>query len=234
MAADGSDLRRLEVASPDGLGLGFGPACDHRPAWSPNGAKLLFCLTDPSGAAALYTIAPDGTGLERLTDPSVTGGLAAWSPDGRQIAFASFFCPAGLAGLGLYVMNADGSGVVRLVEMFLDGNAPPAWCVDGVSLLFQGTEKGNPTAIYTVNANGSNLTRLTDGGGLVIDPVWSPDCTSIAFVAADDADYDIHVMNADGSGRTDLVATTLMDSSPAWSPVGTKVAFETTPVEGGE
>ena len=49
--------------------------------------------------------------------------------------------------------------------MLLDVNVPPAWCSDGVRLLFQGTEKGNPTALYTINADGSNLTKLTDGSG---------------------------------------------------------------------
>ena len=58
-----------------------------------------------------------GTGLTRLTFTRFSGA-PAWSPDGRKIAFGS-------TG-GIYVMNADGSGVIRLTQSAaFDGE--PAW-----------------------------------------------------------------------------------------------------------
>lgn len=64
-------------------------------------------LVDAANASYRQLIPPDGL----ATDPS-------WSPDGQRIAFA-WFAPDG----GIYVTNADGSGVKRLTR---DGRAP-AW-----------------------------------------------------------------------------------------------------------
>ncbi len=60
----------------------------------------------------------DGSGVERLRDNEYVDYVPAWSPDGGRIAFSSFH----EGDVGIYVMNADGSGVVRLAEGYL-----PAW-----------------------------------------------------------------------------------------------------------
>jgi TolB protein len=78
-----------------------------------------------------------------------------------------------------------------------------------------------------MNADGSDVTRLTDGGH-DYNPGWSPDGTMIAFTRQGvGAQSDIYVMDADGSnvrqltdggpGKTNLY--------PEWSPDGTKIAY---------
>ena len=56
--------------------------------------------------------------------------------------------------------------------------------------------------IYTIEADGSNQTRLTNKPGYDISPKWSPDGTKIAFLGSNGFQYDIYVMNADGSNQT--------------------------------
>lgn len=73
----------------------------------------------------------DGTDQINLTnDPVASDAGPAWSPNGRQIAFAS---NAG-GRHGIFVMNADGTGVVRLTEnqavQIIDGMPVPASDVD--------------------------------------------------------------------------------------------------------
>ncbi len=191
MNADGSGVTRLSNGanpawSPDGTRIAFEwqreiylmrPSGSNRtrltdtpegyafsPAWSPDGTRIAFD-SSPRGQAIdveLYTINADGSGLTRLTrnarQQSVT---PTWSPDGRRIAF--------VRGADIYVMNADGTDVGRLVE-----NAySPAWSPDGTRIAFVSERDGNDE-IYVMNADGSGLTRLTDNLAHDGFPAWSP------------------------------------------------------------
>ena len=79
-----------------------------------------------------------------------------------------------------------------------------------------------------MNADGSDVRKLTDGDGLDSWPTWSPDGKRIAFVTHQPGNYDIHVVNADWTGRTPLVTHPAQDTSPAWSPDGKRLAFIST------
>jgi Tol biopolymer transport system component len=95
-------------------------------------------------------------------------------------------------------------------------------------IAFQTNRDGN-FEIYTVNADGSSPTRLTNVAGDDLAPAWSPDGTKIAFASArDGGGYEIYTMNADGSGQTRLTNNGAVDDAqPSWSPDGTQIAFTT-------
>jgi len=73
--------------------------------------------------------------------------------------------------------------------------------------------------IYAVNADGSNLTRLTYG----MDPDWSPDGSQITFVRWT-TPWGIYIINGDGSGER-LLFSSNVARAPVWSPDGTQIAF---------
>jgi Tol biopolymer transport system component len=79
--------------------------------------------------------------------------------------------------------------------------------------------------VYVMNADGSNVTRLTDNPAQDFDSVWSPDGKQIAFRSHRDGDEEVYVMNADGSDQRNLSDSPGGDYSPAWSPDGTQIAF---------
>ena len=79
-------------------------------------------------------------------------------------------------------------------------------------------------AIYTTEADGSNVQRITRNPRHDISPRWSPDGTKIAFESIDNIG-EIYVMNADGSNQTRLTNNPAHDFSPIFSPDGTRIAF---------
>ena len=93
-------------------------------------------------------------------------------------------------------------------------------------IAFQGG--GVDPEIYTVNPDGSGLTRLTNDEFFDGQPVWSPDGRKLAFWSGRGVNgtSDIFVMNPDGSGMTNVTNTgDRGESEPAWSPDGSKIAF---------
>ena len=87
----------------------------------------------------IYVMNADGSDLRDLTGTSTAyEGCPAWSPDGRRIAFVSDrnapSPPPGSEGerdSDIYVMNADGSGVVDVSKNAARNERYPDWSPDG-------------------------------------------------------------------------------------------------------
>src|SRR6266498_2227045 len=75
--------------------------------------------------------------------------------------------------------------------------------------------------VWSSNADGTGLTRLTQSPWPEFDATWSPDGTQIAFRSEPNGDQEIWLMNADGSEPHRLTR----GLSPAWSPDGSKIAY---------
>ncbi len=152
-----------------------------------------------------------------------------WSPDGTRIAFMS--TRSGVEQL--YVMNADGTGVVQLTHSpgFKGGED---WSPDGTQIAFASSEAGitgplgiihAPGDVYVARSDGSDARRLTSGGGLNVDPEWSKDGTRIAFFSDRGGPGEIWVMAADGSDVRRLTEGPSLNASPSWSPDSARIAF---------
>ncbi len=91
-------------------------------------------------------------------------------------------------------------------------------------IAFASNREGN-SEIYAMNPDGSEVIRLTNGGGA--DPTWSPDKKRIAFVSTRDSDNnsEIYIMNADGSEQTRLTNSLAAAWEPTWSGDGNWIAF---------
>ena len=181
----------------------------------------------------LYVTDADGSGQTRLTDclPSGVDGFEcanlydpAWSPDGTLIAFNDF--------RSIYVMNADGTDVSRLISRSWDSPyyEEPTWSPDGKWIAFCAIS-GNLSTIQVVRADGAYRTPLTSlppkgyGGGATTgdnQPAWSPDGKYIAFHSDErDLGDNIYIMRADG---TDIRWLT-RGANPSWSPDGLRIAY---------
>jgi TolB protein len=82
--------------------------------------------------------------------------------------------------------------------------------------------------IWTANADGSALRRLTTRRGAEFDPSWAPGGKQIAYRDSRrgfNHNDEIYVMSADGSGQRNLTRSPANQWSPSWSPDGRLIAF---------
>jgi TolB protein len=122
----------------------------------------------------------------------------------------------------VYVVNADGTGVVRLTHDPV-ADFDPSWSPDGRRIAYR-HEDEKSGQIYVMNADGSQKRNLTRRRGLDYSPAWSPDGRRIAFGSVRAGKATIWVMRPDGSGRRRL--NRVYGEYPAWSPDGKKIAFD--------
>lgn len=85
--------------------------------WSPDSQNILFASDmnkDYNGDYSLYTIRPNGTGLSTIAVPEYRPDSPAYSADGSMITY--LVDKEALAGLDIYMANADGTGSGIVVD----------------------------------------------------------------------------------------------------------------------
>ena len=168
---------------------------DGEPSWSPTGGQLVVRNSAACGGCSdLHVVnASDGGGRIQLsTGPGFDAG-PRWSPAGNLVAYEG-----DRGGRGIYVTAADGTGTETLVSGAVGSWGPAAWSPDGARLAFL----AGLGDVYVVNADGSQLTPVSDVRSSSGSVFWSPDSTKVGFHNANaDGWVDIFVVDADGSSR---------------------------------
>ena len=152
-----------------------------------------------------------------------------WFPDGDRIAFSH-------AG-GVYVIDSAGSRL-KLVDGGgdeLDLAYAPSVSPNGSQIAYSAYKKRSTFLfwkkakgweIVTAKPDGGGKRRLTENDRIDINPVWSPDGTSIVFGSGP---WGISVMAADGSDSRSLVNPPVewffVSGPPVLSPEGSHIAF---------
>jgi Tol biopolymer transport system component len=167
------------VIRPDGVGrqqLTDSEAREMNPTWSSDGTKIAFLAiegAEPSEmTSSIYVMNADGTERTRLTDPTIWAfGSPAWSPNGSKIAFVVLDQDGG--GTDLYLIDADGDGMLRLTH---DGSVgSPAWAPDGTRIIYS-TDSGG---LFLVDLEGrKSRIHTPTSGGTDDHPTWQPRLTT--------------------------------------------------------
>ena len=220
MRPDGTRVKRLTILPDPGWPFSA-------PEWSPDGTQLVF--TSPSRSSRLgqiYRIDADGSGLTQLTHGTgIDADSASWSPDGSKIVLKR----AGSGEYAIWVMNADGSGLVRLTSELYD-NSDPTFTPDGKHILYA-SQKDGYSAIWIMNADGSNKRRLTPAALEAASPDVSPDGSHVVFGQGGDPSRpaSIYTMGIDGSAITRLTdpGWPHHDGLPKYSPDGKQIVYLT-------
>jgi len=196
------------------------PASDYSPAWSPDGAFIVYessrGVQDDSIYARneIWVAAADGSGSRRLTHNATNDSDPAWSPGRDRIAFAAHRDGTS----DIYVMGLDGSNQVNLTRSPGE-DALPAWSPDGSRIAYI-----EDYDLRVMNADGSKPTSLTNGAE-VRSFAWSPDGTRIAVSAGlvnGSTSYRIYVIDLRNGKVLDVDHDGV---GPSWSPDGRRLAF---------
>ena len=104
----------IHAIAADGTGapqrLTFNTEEERAPAWSPDGARIVFMCRRGGNDFEICVMNADGSNQVQLTSNLVADLTPTWSLDGQQIAFHR----ATPGGLQLFLMNADGTGQRQL------------------------------------------------------------------------------------------------------------------------
>jgi TolB protein len=147
------------VAPVAGPGLTvLGPGAN--PVWSPDGLQIAMTVAD-GGATRIWVQEPDGGGRRQVADVSVASARPAWSPDGLRLVVSS-------SGLSI-VDVASG----ELAPLTSEPGSKAIWSIDG-SIAFATTGSASP-GIFVIDADSSDLRRVSGDPGVVSTMVWSPD-----------------------------------------------------------
>ena len=200
--------------------------------------------TDASTPSPARSVAPD-SGERHLTNVrQITfhgeNAEAYFSADGKRLIFQS--TRDGRTCDQQYVINVDGTGLRRVSNG--QGKTTCGYFYDRDRKIFFGSTHAADTAcpprpdpsrgyvwgldpfdIYTANADGSGLARLTNYGVYTAEGTLSPDGKTIVFTSLKDGDLDIYTMGVDGSNLRRLTTTPGYDGGPFFSPDGKQIVY---------
>ncbi len=200
MLADGSNNKELPINdAPFGTGWA---------TWSSDGTKLILEGGIRLTGRGLFVASLDGKSVVRLisTDDDYPGGWTTSSPDGKQILYTK--------DDQLWVVPATGGISRSLIKQ--PGARAALWSSDGKQIVFDAGDD-RERGIYMMNADGSNLRRITPKNVYVALPTWSPDNTKIAALCYGVQGNHLCVMNADGTSLIHITADGGFDGRISWT-----------------
>ncbi|MCP4171990.1 MAG: DUF2341 domain-containing protein, partial [Fuerstiella sp.] len=148
------------------------------------------------------------------------GGTDALAADAGHIVFER--------NSNIYTADPDGSNETLVLD---DpgglNNFAPVFSPDRSKIFFYSDRDGtnNQWDIWSMDADGSNLTQLTTGSDNDRFATLSPDGTKILWERQVGGDRQIWIMDSDGSNQQVLINSGSNDRQPAWSPDGSQIVF---------
>jgi Tol biopolymer transport system component len=209
-------------------------AQDVSPAFSPDGRWLAYLRWENGATYELWVVPQPGGKPKVLVTSPVPITTFAWQPDSRTIVYGG---------------GAISTGELRQVTT--DGHRALApFALEGASDQIAIVPTGARRLAYVLQNLDANIWRLPLVGDRQknstppeklfasvreeMDPAFSPDGKSIAFVSNRSGRWNLWIGNTDGTGLRELAAQSLLPFHPAWSPDSREIAFDSMAFGKGE
>ena len=199
---------------------------------------LLFVMASPGHAqraTPAYPMAKTGGNYMHNYYLPPAGSSTPWWPswcaDGKWLAFA-------MHG-SIWKIKVGESDAYELVYS-KDQLSSPEWSPDGQWLVYT-ADNGESIHLMLLHLETGEVTPLTTGNHLHLDPAWSPDGKRLAYVStAPNGYFNIYVMDLSNGQKGNTVAVTSdhrfgrerlyfgdydLHISPTWSPDGKELIF---------
>jgi Tol biopolymer transport system component len=215
-----STLQTVTVASTDARAVYAAPGRVEAPAWTKDGASLLFNAESRIQQVAAIGGRPQAidTGAARHCDSH-----HALSPDGQSLAFGDDSQEPGKTAIYVVPLAAGTSGAPRRITPRVPSWGP-AWSPDGKTVAFT-AERDGKVDVHTVAATGGAETRLTTGPGRNEAPEFSPDGEFIYFNSNRSGSTQVWRMRPDGTSQGQVTDDTYGNLYPHVSPDGMRIVF---------
>ncbi len=170
-------------------------------AWSPDG-NVIAWDSKPTHDFNIFFGAAQGVAINQSVADiqipiEIPGEQPDWSPDSAWLVYRS----GRNNKQGIWISDRYGGNSRAITN---DGtDAFPRWSPDGRQIVFQ-HDSGSNVDVYVMNADGSNICRLTDAPGPDALPAWMPD-GRIVFRSARTGSWGIYVMDADGKNQQQII-----------------------------
>ncbi|HKY04803.1 MAG TPA: hypothetical protein VJQ56_07935 [Blastocatellia bacterium] len=262
---DGAGCDQIYEMNVDGTGLRMLSTGKGRTTCAyffPNGRRIIYSSTHLASADCppkpdfsrgyvwalypsfdLFSAAPDGSDLKRLTRTEGYDAEATISPDGKKIVFTS----TRSGDIEIYTMDVDGRNVKQLTsETGYDGgpffSRDSKWIVyrahhpvtekeiaEYKGLLKENLIRPSKLDIWVMKADGTAKRRVTDNGAANFAPYFFPDGRRIIFSSNMNdprgRNFDLYAINIDGTGLERITFNETFDGFPMFSPDGKKIVF---------
>ena len=207
---DGAGTDALFVANVDGSGVrqlaegGFAPSdFDRSPFdWSPSGEQVAAVADALPGTVRNMTILATDGSAPRSLELGLSVSDVSWRPNGHELVFKGVKD----ATYGLYVVNADGSGLRAITPAngLEFGWREPILSPDGTQIAFARWGGVTDNGIHVLGLDSGVDRLLAFDGSVDTDeylPQFSPDGTQLAFHRYMSGGYQLVIVPVPGGGR---------------------------------
>ncbi len=218
-------------------------AMDLDPVWSPDGMLLAYETTVYAGEGGSWDLMLVDlmTGQKfRLTSNAANDINPFFSEDGSKLLFQSdrYINEAGERVWQIFEMDLSGgfdNPTITRIEGQPDAdNYDPQYSRNGEYVGFRSfvdDATGDQSAVYVMNVDGSDVTRVSELGGNALNHAFSPDSNLIAYQSnVVNNIYDIYVYEIE-TGATRLITRNdgefegVFDTAPTWFCESTTLIF---------